>query len=136
MKNIVRLTESQIVNLIKRVVKEQTETPSMDTLVGSSVRLYNTKSQDRIVYGEAVIKSVVKDSDTQFTMDVDVHFKPTLMPGNPGPLRLKLKFDCSKEGVELIQSNNKSKIFYNAKFENFCQNFCPNPKKRSIPSSS
>jgi hypothetical protein len=133
MKNIIRLTESEIVDLIKRIIVEQ-ETPSMDTLVGSSVRLFNTKSQDRVVFGEARIKSVVKDSDTRFTMDSDVYPKPTLMPGNPGPFRLKLVFDCSKEGIE-VTINGKLKTFYNVDFENFCQNFCPKPKKRTKTTS-
>lgn len=133
MKNIVRLTESQIVDLIKRVIKEQTETPSMDTLVGSTVKLYNTKSQDRIVVGEATIKSVTKNTDTEFTMEVDVKYRQTLMPGNPGPLKFSLKFDCNKRGFDLI-SNDKTRTLYNVKFENYCEQFCPSPKKRALGS--
>lgn len=128
-----QLVESKL-GVVKPILNEQTETPSMDTLVGSTIRLYNSRSQDRLVVGEATIKSVTKDSDTQFTMEVDVKYRPTLMPGNPGPITLTLKFDCNQKGFELI-SKDKPRTLFNVDFENYCEMFCPNPKKRTKGSS-
>lgn len=133
MKNTITLTESELVDLIKNIISEH-DGPSkndefLQSLIDTEVRLFSSIEQKGFVLMEVTIKSATMQSEGVILMDVDARPNLRHMPGNPGPFREKMIFDCSKTGLEIV-GKKKNQTYYNKGFENHCQVICSNPKPR------
>jgi len=92
MKKIIRLTESDLIRLVKRVIKEQ-ETDKYSKFLGRKVKLVNKRSN--MLTLNLTIKNIVPlNSNT-----VIVEFTEDIIPKNPNKSSFErvLKVDCNED---------------------------------------
>ena len=92
MKKIIRLTESDLIHLVKRVIKEQ-ETNKYSKFAGRKVKLVNKRSSMLIV------NPTIKDITQINSNTVIVVFKEVIIPTSPNKTSFErvLKVDCNEE---------------------------------------
>lgn len=120
-KNVIRITESELRQYIKKVISEQTSSSedmsSMNELIGKKVQLYHDMAQKQM--GHVVKITKVTKSGEYFTFDVQDLSALNDMGGErsteKGPVT-RFSFRCKMANVLETRQGNKGIVTYNSGF--------------------
>ena len=141
MKKVVKLTESDLEEIVRRVIKEQLSFPDttyqqgkgkkkevepkktedkVKSYIGKTVNIYDKKKSDDVNEKRVPFKKLATIKDLKLNDDLTLDLKLG------GTMTADLKFDCEEPNyLKVDKFIRKDKIFYNENLtESFKKDFC------------